>query len=361
MDITKGLKGHFCKIYGIPINLYEEPFFMDRINLLDKQYGTIKKYNKFLDSISKFETEQDYYEYYNKIKDSAISDIKEDAVFQRFNTMDMSEISSVIKKYSLPSKPIYKPSFSGKYFISIDMKQANFSALHYYDELIFRGKKTWEKYIREFTDDECIIESKYIRQRIFGSCNPNRQITYEKYLMCKLLAYLLIGIPENNIVFFSNDEIVIDDSDNKFLPFVESCVEKYTLSTNIKMKIERFLLEDLGENIGYIKSYAPMTYKLKCVDSDYIHMIIRYAEGEEIQNSDFYFYYKHTLAVFNRIPHGIIESRSLQFLHTWNARHKLEEKTQNFFDTYNHGNMTYEKIKDYARFIMGMERYNAIN
>ena len=39
MEITNGLKGRFCKLYGIPINLYEEPYFQSRLELLDKQYG----------------------------------------------------------------------------------------------------------------------------------------------------------------------------------------------------------------------------------------------------------------------------------------------------------------------------------
>ena len=44
MEITNGLKGRFCKLYGIPINLYEEPYFQSRLELLDKQYGAVEKY-----------------------------------------------------------------------------------------------------------------------------------------------------------------------------------------------------------------------------------------------------------------------------------------------------------------------------
>lgn len=54
MEITNGLKGRFCKLYGIPINLYEEPYFQSRLKLLDKQYGAVEKYKEFLDSIAEF-------------------------------------------------------------------------------------------------------------------------------------------------------------------------------------------------------------------------------------------------------------------------------------------------------------------
>ena len=205
MNITNELKYRFCKNCGIPINLYAEPYFTDRIELLEKQYGSANKYQKFLASIEKFKSEQEYYEFYNKVKNDIIAAIKATAGYQRFNEMDMREVGEIIKGYSLPSKTIYKPTFSGKRFISIDMKQANFTSLYHYDPSIFDGATTWEEYIRKFTDDECIIESKYVRQRIFGECNPNRQTTYEKFLMCGIVAFLLAEIPEENIVFFSND------------------------------------------------------------------------------------------------------------------------------------------------------------
>ena len=56
MEITNGLKGRFCKLYGIPINLYEEPYFQSRLELLDKQYGAVEKYKELLYS-------QHYFDY----------------------------------------------------------------------------------------------------------------------------------------------------------------------------------------------------------------------------------------------------------------------------------------------------------
>ena len=58
MNITNELKYRFCKNCGIPINLYAEPYFTDRVKLLEKQYGSASKYQKFLESIEKFKSEQ---------------------------------------------------------------------------------------------------------------------------------------------------------------------------------------------------------------------------------------------------------------------------------------------------------------
>ena len=62
------------------------------------------------------------------------------------------------------------------------MNKANFSALHNYNSNIFNNKNTWEEYVSNFTNNEHIINSKYIRQVVLGNCNPKRCITYEKYL-----------------------------------------------------------------------------------------------------------------------------------------------------------------------------------
>ena len=357
MNITNELKYRFCKNCGIPINLYAEPYFTDRIKLLEKQYGSASKYQKFLAYIEEFKSEQEYYEFYNKVKDNIIAAIKATAGYQRFNEMDMKEIGEIIKGYSLPSKTIYKPTFSGKHFISIDMKQANFTSLYHYDPTIFDGATTWEEYIRKFTDDECIIESKYVRQRIFGECNPNRQATYEKFLMCGIIAFLLAEIPEEDIVFFSNDEIVV--LDNGYLNCIEKYVQRYSDKTGLKFKVESFKLYDLGNGIGYMKLYDDMSYKLKCVDNDYVHMIIRYMEFGEVINSDLYFYYKHTLAMLEETPKYIRESKPLQCYHAQIVKRVFIKKLRTFFGMNNSdGTYFYNLTRDKSGFEVGTVTIN---
>lgn len=206
MEITSKLKERFCKDCNIPIRIYDEPYFMERIELYDKFYGTVEKWNIFVEELQKYSNEQQYFEEYNRVKDAAISDIKASEGYQSFNQLDMNEYP--IKHTGLPSKDIFHPSNDGRVFISVDMKKANFSALHRYDPGIFGYADTWEDFIRKYTDNKHIIASKYIRQVILGNCNPRRHITYEKILMDKVIDEISDVVPERRIVFFSNDEIV---------------------------------------------------------------------------------------------------------------------------------------------------------
>lgn len=139
IDITLKLKERFCKDCNIPLKIYEEPYFTDRLELYDLFYQSVHKWNVFKSELKKYHCEQDYFEEYNRVKDNAINDIKNTDAYQRFNQEGMNQYS--IKYVGLPSKDIFKPSNNGKLFISIDMKKANFSALRYYDKSIFRGGK----------------------------------------------------------------------------------------------------------------------------------------------------------------------------------------------------------------------------
>lgn len=68
MELTPELKRRFCKNCNIPISIFVEPFFTDRIKLFSMYYNTIEELQKFVKSIEPYDCEQDYYEHYNKTK-----------------------------------------------------------------------------------------------------------------------------------------------------------------------------------------------------------------------------------------------------------------------------------------------------
>lgn len=127
MIISNKLKERFCKECNIPLRLFQELYFTDRLKLYDKYYNTLNKWDLFVEELQKYNCEQDYFEEYNRVKDAAINDIKKSDGFQRFNKEDMNKYS--VKYTDFPSKDIFKMSNNGKLFVSIDMRKANFSAL----------------------------------------------------------------------------------------------------------------------------------------------------------------------------------------------------------------------------------------
>lgn len=290
MGVTEKLKERFCRDYKLPINVFDEPYFTDRLRLLDKLYGCMEKYEQFKEVLSGYANEQDYLADYNRIKDSAINDIKRSEAYKRFNEWDMNQFG--VKRPGLPSKDIYKTTNDGRWFISIDMSKANFSSLRHYDESIFGGAKTWEGFLSRYTDKVNIIESKYIRQVILGNCNPKRHITYEKHLMDDTLDILLgeyFGI--GDIEFFSNDEVVIGCEDGeqalRQAYKIRGCL---TSLSDIPFKVEAFKLIKINGTSGYIKdilvSEEEHRYEIKGVDAVEMVFVLREMFGMEVENED---------------------------------------------------------------------------
>jgi len=309
MQISEKAKARFCKDCNIPINIFKDPYFQERLQLLDPFYDTLTKWRMFVFELSQYKNEQDYFEEYNRIKEAAINFIKDSEAYQEFNKEDMSKY--VIIHDNLPDKDIFKSSNDGKTFISIDMKKANFSSLKYYDSNIFQTK-SWEDFMRKFTNNEHIIKSKYIRQVILGNCNPKKHITYEKYLMdnilFKLKDTLCLHKVENNVAFFSNDEIVLDvtnlSKDEQLL--LTDRLESHTSKFAIPLTVELFSLHKIYGTDGFYKNIwhdiNKTKIEFKCLNSELLPFVIRQFKGEEIQNSDKLFYHEGLLSQYIEVP-----------------------------------------------------------
>lgn len=307
MEVSLKAKERFCKDCNIPIRLFQEPYFLDRILLYDRFYGTSKKWRKYLNEMQKYRCEQDYFEEYNSIKDNAISRIKNTEAYQDFNNEDMNKFT--VSHMGLPNKDIFKESNDGKFFISIDMRKANFSSLYHYSQDIFGKAKTWEEFIENFTDNRHIIESKYIRQVILGNCNPKRHITYEKYIMDGVLSYLEETIiSTKRVVFFSNDEIVIDvsDMDEEKRKWLVCEISFGMENMPIPLKTELFSLHKIFGTDGYCKEIIRHDknnkIEFKCLDNYMLPFVMRKFLGEEITDNDKVFYHEGLLSKFIEIP-----------------------------------------------------------
>lgn len=309
MDITNKLKERFCKDCNIPIKIFQEPYFTDRMILYNQFYNTLSKWDTFISELEKYKCEQDYFEEYNRVKDTAIDDIKATEAYQRFNNEDMNKFAITHK--GLLNKDIFHPSNDGRRFVSIDMKKANFSSLKYYDASMFDNAKTWEDFIGKYTENKHIINSKYIRQVILGNCNPKRHITYEKHLMDRLLTIIekFIANQEkftgNKLVFFSNDEIVYDVTDMEediSKEFTKEIASYITVGLLVPFEVEYFTLKKINGTNGYYKEFDNGNIEFKCLDNYILPFVMRKFLKQEAAESDKVFYHNGLLAKFVETP-----------------------------------------------------------
>lgn len=307
-SMSKELNKRFCDDRKLPLKIYSGDIFIDRLKL----FGEYDNYISYCQEVRRlFDDTQKYFEYYNQVKDKAIDYIKGSKTFQLLNSDDMNKYAC---KYNFPQSNVYKTSNVGKRFISIDMSKANFSALVAYGRSIgteFFKNFNYREFMEQFTDVEHIINSKYIRQVIFGNCNPKRQVTYEKYIMGKLLDKLLGSqvISENHVSSLCSDEIILkaDELSTDDLLKIQEMINE--MSSTIPLKIEYYQLGKVEGSDAFIKKLfsdleyeLSYTYEIKCVNPDEAPFVYRLIKNQPIKDDDNTFNYNGKLAKLIETP-----------------------------------------------------------
>jgi len=119
----------------------------------------------------------------------------------------------------------------------------------FHNPLIVSGCDTWQDYIKGYTDFDYFINSKQLRQAIFGNLNMKTQKSIMKWLTVQILEMLL---EDFEIISCKNDEIIIATSEEK-------CYDDYLRITsmrtkfNVPVKVEAFYLIQLKPFPFFVK------------------------------------------------------------------------------------------------------------
>lgn len=295
-SITPRLKERFCKDNNLNIKIFKEPYFTERLNLYDKKFNTIEKWNLFINDISEFKNDEEYFAYYNKIKDKVINFIKEQPAFKQFNECDMNKYK--VNTYNVPSANIFSESNNNKSFISIDLKKGCYTALRYFNKNLVANTNSYEEFLSRFTDKKSLINSKYIRQVIFGTCNPKRQTTIEKYMMGMMMDRL--QKLDLNFVGYTDDEILIryDEKSKPQMEMIKNIVYNTTKENDFDVHFEVFNIERVKSSDVYIKNFLDgKESEIKCANHLVMPFILRLLNNEHPQKNDFVFWDNKNLSL----------------------------------------------------------------
>lgn len=307
---NRKLVQRFVKDYDLPINIFDAWHFeyyaslydffpMDAWNCLEK---TIRERFDF--------SAEKWLDYCQGVRDNAINCIKNSKFYAKFNLGDMSQYAV---KPPVGERSCYTEETDGTIFLSIDLRKANFQAMKYagvlYDD-------TYDDFIERAGGDDYIKGSKYLRQVIFGNCNPSRQVTIEKYLINRV--YCLVKDKYLNLDLFSmnSDEVVfkllsldaLKDNPNVIREALTAIEREIKIFFNINVKAELFQVKKLrvvnseNDNVdAYVKhNLVDGTEKLKKASTLFFPQIYKLWKGLNITSTDREFYAEHQLATFNK-------------------------------------------------------------
>ena len=214
-----------------------------------------------------------------------------------FVLVEIQEIYKVSKDF--PKKEIYRGNNIGKLYLSIDLKEANFQALRFYDPAIVRDCETWGEFIGKWSDSEYLKKTKLNRQRLLGKLSPEKQSIIETYIMVGIHE-LFLDRWNLELVSLKTDEIIYQipkELDKERLLGDALWISKNDMGVNVNAEI--FELQPLqlfthhGNSIfGFAKKIYGQKYpKFKDIPKMYIPQFVKYYEGriEEVNDLDLAF------------------------------------------------------------------------
>lgn len=314
-EIFKSIGNRFINDWKIPVSIgssndCSEEFFGGFLDML-KISGLIDKWNQTVAVINtQFDGNPDLFlEKFYECREKLIQTVKTTNDFQEFNTSNISQkfVTNPIAKPNKTSS--YTQDSEQKYYLSIDLKSANFTALHFVNPNILKNTRSYKEFVRYVLDNEFFIdyfsESKYCRQVIFGQLNPSRQITVEKYIITKLLNYIFKNISSIPCYYcleqINSDEIVfcftkpiLEDSiimireriinfcqEHEFKNLSPDCfkIEYFTIT-----QYDVWNVETDTKCFTFYNKESSEKQSLKCIPKQYYYLINALFYGKPIQN-----------------------------------------------------------------------------
>jgi hypothetical protein len=296
MSIHK-LRKRFVKDNGLPIHVLQDPVFEYLLQLYDSIYDCKAGYQKFLEKVEQYGGGDAYLKYTHGLTETISNHVKAKASYENFlkpNAMDNYQPRHIANK-----RDIYHSSNHEKWFVSIDLKQANYQSLKHFDPELVDLSETYEKWMETFTDLPDLIHSKNVRQMIFGNLNSKRQSRIQQWIMDQFLAIAIEEFDLSAICATSSDEIVIEtnpelwkEKENVFC----SSIEK--LGFNVKVQLFQLLKNAEPSDFGYIKMHSNGEVEFKCVHALFYPQAFKHYFQLELNENDLIFFHENLLCSF---------------------------------------------------------------
>jgi len=199
----------FREDYNIKINLCDTNDFMYFIELYDSSFQTKQKFQFIVDALKIHGGDSGFAEYYDKLKMQVVTHVKSQPGYEEYLTDSLQHFQFEDDPLLQKGDP-YIESNDGQFFISLDLKSANFSSLNYYNPN-FLEAQNWQQFLSRFTTTPFFLQNKLFRQRVFWLLEPLKINKITEFLVHKIGQLL----EQNGIItlsspcHFNQDELII--------------------------------------------------------------------------------------------------------------------------------------------------------
>lgn len=289
--VTREMVDFFSRFSGVPIPTTNPDYVQYYLTEL-KNYYNCQLWNGFIEDVKKYG--------FGKMKlDSLyvrakiIEYIKENKEFVEFCKID----------YDLPKdfrtkNSVYKQNNANKYFLSIDIKSANYTNLQKNCPSI---NKSWKELVMTYTNSEFLAESKYLREIVFGELG-NKKLLATILLLIKSFDDM-VQLNENlksNLkkVVISTDEIIYEISNTFDVTQLTYILDSLDKERKI-YRVEKFKLIQLKPYSYFVKEIDGGKVQFKSINKMWIMQCVKHYQGKELTLYDKKFTYEDFESTFD--------------------------------------------------------------
>ena len=314
----KQLHRKFINDFNLPLQVVQEPFFHERLTLLEEEYGAQTKYLALSETLrDHFDSKPGkFMEYGHSLADKIIGSIinsdayKNDFLSKLPTKKEVELMINEIKGKITKGRKLYTQEQDGCMFISFDMKTANFQLMKYMCPAILKDEDSYEGFISRFTDIDYFKVAKGLRQTIFGKINPQDVSNAEFIKSCEFALNIMSTLTNHGYEAYSlnNDEIIFKfkgteeefAKDRIFFDSVDFNGIKFRVE-KFKLHARKFQLATSEQELCVFEKediLKPDKRKIFCCPATYYPQVYKLLHGLEIKENDLVFYYEHELCKF---------------------------------------------------------------
>jgi hypothetical protein len=327
------LRQRFVDDFSLPISVLESPYFEYQLELYNPYNMANIKWQTLISDIDFYYkgNENLFLEDYYACRDKIITSIEELQCYKEFiSDKSMEKYSTSAEFNKIPKTSVYNQDNGGKYFLSIDLEQANFQALKYYNPELINNTDNYEDFIKSHLGDNLLLlsyfnQSKYTRQVIFGKLNMSRNVIIQNYLLYRIWNVIQNYISDNSNVRVHSkqlDELILElnfENTGDTKQFVKDFYNniKKLLDNNIQIHFELYQLKNhkfetssennlmiyekdiqIAGNNDKIYGIHNEIGKIKSCPTTYFPQVYKLITNQKLCENDLVFYYEKNLCRF---------------------------------------------------------------
>lgn len=229
LSLSTTAQKNFREDFGLKINLTDCDDFEYYVDM----YGARDLLEATVAAVRECSSEFDFMTQLGNAKKAIWNDLKTSDGFAKYSTIDVSLLTNETienkKRMNICNHGYTWRSNHGKYYVSIDLRSANFTSLRMFAPMLFHGAIAWDMYLdivfecAEIMNSyhikpgmrKYIDKSKTFRQKVFWEFDNARQSAMWEFIICKIAMCIVNLYPEVAALktYHIGDEIVFELDD----------------------------------------------------------------------------------------------------------------------------------------------------